>query len=239
MENSISYTVVKNIKETHDVHTLHIKPNSDLFSYGPGQFITIYFPETGTPEGKAYSLSSAPHEDAIMITVKRMGEFSNLLCDMKEGNRFSGSLPYGFFSSEYEQVPLIAVAAGIGITPFRCLILDQLERQPDRPIYIFYSNKTTDDIVFEKEFDQLQFTHPRIKIYYFITRQKSGLLPDFHTERISGEFILKKIGEDFPLKQQKEFLLCGSISFVRDLWKSLHDLGVPQDQLYTEAFFSH
>ena len=36
-----------------------------------------------------------------------------------------------------------------------------------------------------------------------------------------------------------EFMICGSISSIRDMWKGLRDLGIPEETIYTEAFFSH
>ena len=65
-----------------------------------GQYITVYFPETKTAEGKAYSISSAPGENMLSLTVKAIGEFSNKLCAMEPENEIAASLPYGYFTNE-------------------------------------------------------------------------------------------------------------------------------------------
>jgi ferredoxin-NADP reductase len=51
---------------------------------------------------------------------------------------------------------------------------------------------------------------------------------------MSAEAIVKAVG-DAP---EQEFFICGSISFVRDMWKGLKLAGIPEENLYTEAFFA-
>ena len=52
-------TIQQVIQHTHDVATLVFDAKGDAsFRYTAGQYITVIKPESRTPEGKAYSLSS-------------------------------------------------------------------------------------------------------------------------------------------------------------------------------------
>ncbi|HEY4503603.1 MAG TPA: FAD-dependent oxidoreductase [Candidatus Paceibacterota bacterium] len=239
------YIVIDTRRETHDVLTLKIKGgNNSIPSYIPGQFITVYFPETGTPEGKSYSISSSPHEDTMNITIKTMGKFSNRLFNMKNGDEITASLPYGFFFSELDNTDMVIITGGIGIAPFRSMIYDNLLKNPLKNITLYYSNRFVDDIIFKKEFDDLEKKHSSFNVKYFITRQIDTLsdkLPKNMTlERIKIENIIKNTKDNNTKKsKEKEFFICGSISFVRDMWRGLRESGIPEEFIYTEAFFSH
>ena len=124
-------------------------------SFISGQFITVFFPESATQEGKAYSISNTSNEDTINITVKVLGGFSNKLCKMEIGDTVIASTPYGFFYRENEDTSLVFLTIGIGITPFKSMITQALQNNPNREIFLFYGNKTVDDIIFKKECDEL------------------------------------------------------------------------------------
>ena len=220
--------------ETAGVCTLKlVRDNGSIPSYVPGQCITVYFPESGTPEGKAYSISSAPWEDAMAITVRAMGEFSNRLCAMSPGDRITGSEPLGYFYSESSENPLVMLAGGTGIMPFRSMILDAAKSNPSRKLALFYSARTMADIIFGNAFDAAWSGLENFSVQYFVTREKDTPRPI-----IQGRMNADTIVRNVPHHAENEFLLCGSISFVRDMWRDLRDKGVPEEQLYTEAFFS-
>ena len=134
-ENKYLYKVIDVIKESHDVSTLVLScSNFDISDYIAGQYITVYISESNTLEGKAYSISSAPSEKNITVTVKAVGEFSNKLTSLKIGDSVSASLPYGYFCVESEDTPMVMIAGGIGITPLRSMIFDSVTKNANRKI---------------------------------------------------------------------------------------------------------
>lgn len=232
-QNKKIYIVEQVIQETSDTKTLALKlEDGSLPQYVAGQFITIYFEESKTLEGKAYTFSSAPYESTCNITVKNIGEFSSRLCNLKKGDKVLASLPYGFFSSEYPTHELIIFAGGIGITPFRSIVLDTLKHNPNRIIHIHHSIQTSMDIVFQNKFNILMTHYPNVSITYYITKESQP-----PQSMIKGRMNLDSIIPTMNTSNEKEFLICGSISFVRDTWKGLKELGVNEQNIYTEAFF--
>ena len=225
------YTVTAVREEAPGVRTLELAVE-DSTSFHAGQFITVYFPELNVPEGKAYSLSAAPFEQRLTITVKAMGEFSNRLCNIHIGNSFLGSEPYGFFYSEERETPLVLLAIGIGVTPFRSLILETLQGEPDRKLLLCYGSRTCADIIFRETWESTAKMHTSFRVVHFLSREEAE---GMERGRMSAERILPLI-EDVS---NAEFMLCGSIAFVRDLWKGLCSAGVGEERIYTEAFFTN
>lgn len=232
-ENKIDYTVIDKIKETPDVASLLLSKDNGVPPYTPGQFITVYFKDTGTPEGKSYSISSSPDEKTMNITVKAIGEFSHRLSKMNKGDKVTASLPYGFFYSESKDKEMIIIAGGIGIAPFRGMIRKVLAENPKAKINLHYSNRTEKDIVFRKELDKLAKENKNFKVNYYLTRENK--MPK---GMIKGRMNIEKIAKTGNLLNS-EFFVCGGISLVRDIWKQLKENGVKEDSVYTEAFFSH
>ena len=97
----IQYVVKEKTMEVPGVTTLFLTDEQDnVPPFTPGQYITVYFPELSTPEGKAYSISSAPRESTFSITVRNIGEFSGRLCSISPGETLLASLPYGFLKPQ-------------------------------------------------------------------------------------------------------------------------------------------
>ncbi len=232
--DTIEYVVVKTRIETPGVVTLFLtKKDGTTPSFISGQFITVFFKETGTPEGKAYSISSAPHEHELAITVRGIGEFSNRLCAMKEGNHVEASLPYGFFYPENDNGDTIMIAGGIGITPFRSMLRHTAHHSPERKITLFYCVKDEVGAVFLKEFETLKKDLLNLKIHYFMTRQTTPVI-NTQLRRIDMSDILPSVSDS-----NQNIMMCGSIPFTRDLWRGLRENNVSDDSIYTEAFFSY
>lgn len=232
-KNKFEYKVFDKKTETKDVVTLKLQRIDNIkTSFISGQFITVFFPESGTPEGKAYSISNTSNEGTVDITVKAMGDFSNKLCKMEIGDTVIASAPYGFFYSENEDTSLIFLAIGIGITPFKSMIMQALKNNPNREIFLFYGNKTADDIIFKNDWGELTLKHKNLKIKYFISKEEN-LKDGFEKGRLSVNRVLESI----KVTPQTEFLICGSISFVRETWKNLCTANISENNIYTEAFF--
>lgn len=237
MQNEIHYySVESKVEEAPDIKTLFLKHLSgENPSFLSGQYITIYFPELKTLEGKAYSISSAPCESSFSITVQAIGEFSNRLCALSPGDHIQTSSPYGFFYSESEDSPIIMIAAGIGIAPFRSMLHTIAYKNPSRRVCLFHSIRTSRDALFGDDLHTLKSQLPNLSVFYFITREKDTVSTPFTMyRRIESSDILS-----CGLTKSTEVLICGSISFTRDMWRMLVHAGIPEDCLYTEAFFSH
>jgi nitric oxide dioxygenase len=151
---------------------------------------------------------------------------------MKNGDTIEASLPYGYFYSESSTSSLVMVAGGMGVAPFRSMIMDSLAKNPTRKLSLFISNKKIEDSIFKNEFEKAQSSSEYLKVYNYLTQEDS--VPQ---EAIKGRIPVEDIINQTKHMHDREFLICGSIPFVRDFWKGLKQTGLPEETIYTEAFF--
>jgi ferredoxin-NADP reductase len=234
LRNIETYRVREKREEAPGIITLAVTDmNGNVPEFQPGQYITVFFNDSSVSEGKAYSISSAPHDTLCEITVRAIGEFSHKLSKLEIGDTFAGSLPYGFFGPESNETDLVMLASGIGITPFRSIIRATQRHAPLRSMHLFHSVRTHEDAIFREELKEIAESTPFLHSH-FVT-QEEGEPFNMYSGRINA----KRIFEMLPEDRSFEFLVCGSISFTRDMWRDLKKHGVPEDYIYTEAFFTN
>jgi len=190
------------VVETPETTTLILFTGNDRLEYKAGHFLTIdphqlealarftAFLEDlkGKKEPpRAYSLSSAPHERQLAITVKEERYTSGvtkyppllsplLVKRMSRGMRllitgFTG--PYTLDEHvERETDHIVHICAGSGIVPNYSIVKDALHRYPRLRHTLVYSNKTWDDIIFRDELQDLELRHPdRLRVVHSLTRE--------------------------------------------------------------------
>lgn len=230
-EATQEYIVLSKKQETKAVTTLVLTLSSgNIPLYKAGQYITVYFSDSSTPRGKEYSISSSPTENVFTITVKAIGEYSNRLCTLQCGDTFLGSLPRGSFYSEHDDLDFVLLAAGIGITPLRSMILNAAQKTPARELYLFYSNATVQENLFMHEFETLAKKNEKFHIQSFVTRE-SVTTPMALVRRITPEKISRTIRNGV----YSEFLISGTTSFVREQRTGLENAGFLSEQIHTEV----
>lgn len=219
-------TVRRVVRETPSIVTVYFEQPPG-FHYVAGQYITVFFSDTGIHGGKAYSLSSHPDDIDLSITVKKVGQFSGKLHAMKVGDTLEISPAYGMFNA-FGDAPLVALAAGVGIAPIYSIIRHEVFRGSNRQIKLLYSNTTDEEIAFRDELDRLRQYAPELDIQYIVTRQEDS---DHFGPRMKGADIAREFSD-------RVICICGTVEFVRDLRQQLVAAGVNEDDIMTEVFFA-
>jgi len=231
--SSYQWKIVDKKVETPTVTSLYLEPISEKPNFIAGQYVTIQIPNIGPAEGKSYSISNAPHEAQLRISIKKMGNFSTAILNHQLGDTIFTSAPYGFFYPEpIDTNELVFVVGGIGIAPCLSIIKHLAHTNNPRPIKLFYSNKTTVEIAFKKELDTIAQDHPQLSLNYYLTQEET-----VNTDCITGRVTPEQIVSSLDNKAEAEIFICGAMDFTKSLWKGLHNAGLPQHQLYTEGFF--
>lgn len=241
------HIVTKVIKNTKDISTIYFtKKDGSVPIFDAGQYITVLFKDLLPPEGKAYSLSCRPGLPYLSITVKRVGKYSNRICDLKPGDKFLVSNSYGSLFEDYDQ-DITLVGAGVGIAPLFSIINDTLLKNPKRKVTLLYTNKTIKDICFLKELEELKEKHPNFKLILHVTREKDIKEKESTNENdkdnqvdskfVKGRFNLEGYLKNKTLDATSDFILCGHINFVKDIYNDLLKCKVPVEQISTEIFF--
>lgn len=218
MRDSLTVTIAKTRQEAPDITTLYF---ARPFDFVAGQYISVYFDDTSTPEGKAYSLSSRPTDELASITVKNVGgPFSTRLCQLHVGDRLSISRAYGHFNPQTSS-PLVGIAAGVGLSP----VWSILASHDDARHQLHYGNKTDSHIMFADELQQLE-----ARVAHYISRQVD-------TAYTHGRMKIENIVS--TAETDAHYLICGSIDFVRDIFSKLESCGIARNNISTEIFFEH
>lgn len=223
-------TITRRVQETPEVVSVYFTLyDGSVLPYAAGQYITVYFERSSTPEGKAYSLSSAPHEPEMCITVKVIGEFSRKIAALQVGETMMISEAYGYFGPISAE-PLICFTAGVGISPVWSIIKDLAEHSDPRPITLYCSNKTTKTIPFKDMLEQQLRKQPQLTLTHHITRD--------HFVPCSMEIGRIPFANAAKTETEPFYLLCGHDDFVRSAWRELRKIGVNADHISTETFFA-
>lgn len=214
--------------EALSISTIFFTVDNKKYDFIAGQYLTVYFNQTGFKAGKAYSISSSPLDNEVSITVKNVGEFSGLLCALKPGDHFEISSPYGFFNVN-DDLPIIAIAAGVGVAPLWSIIRSELVKAPAREVQLYLTAPTEQELVFHDDINIVFSRHDNTKAKYFVTREPSA---KGHARRF-------EVTADIPATSlpTSRFYVCGSQDFVRAMWLQLMEAGVQEDYVVTETFY--
>jgi ferredoxin-NADP reductase len=132
------------------------------FGFKAGQFMrfTLIDPPETDSEGNArtFSLASAPYEDDLMIATRmRDTAFKRVLKTMALETGVTARGPYGSLTLHEDAArPAVFLTGGIGITPFRSILMQAAQDQLARTILLFYSNRRPEDAAFLEELSGLQ-----------------------------------------------------------------------------------
>jgi len=163
----------------------------------------------------------------LSVTIKALGPTTKWFQSMKPGESVYIDGPYGVFGREALQSvkSVVLIAGGIGITPFMRLI-HAFNKSSRDEIILFYGNKTTDEIVYKKELEQIQ----GLRIIHVISHD-----PDFPGETgfITTDLMKRHLDKSLI---DYEFLICGPPIMTQKLEAGLRDNGVSDAQIHHEMF---
>jgi ferredoxin-NADP reductase len=136
------------------------------FHFTAGQHLTLTLPQPPHDDAKGnartFSIASAPQETEHLLIATRMtgSALKRSLAEVPLGTPLSLVGPAGSFTLYPDaSAPVVFVAGGIGITPFRSMVLDAANRGLSRQITLVYSNRTPEATAFHEEFERLAATH--------------------------------------------------------------------------------
>ncbi|MBI3448580.1 MAG: FHA domain-containing protein [Acidobacteria bacterium] len=227
------------VDETDDVKTFRLVGREPiLFSYKPGQFVTLHLEIDGKKVLRSYSLSSAPSRPhTLEITVKRVpgGLVSNWLADnVKLGDLIKVRGPSGKFTCfEYPARKILLIGGGSGITPVMSMCRWIVDTTADVDVRFFVSAKSPRDIIFRKELELMSARHSGLQVMVTSTAMGSG------TEAwvgITGRCSEKMFEMVCPDLHERHIFMCGPEPFMVAVKEILRALNFPLANLHTESF---
>ncbi len=201
--------------------------SKELTIWQAGQYLRYHIDDLATDsrgENRFFSIASAPLEKQIQLTTRidpdKGSSFKKNLLSLTPGDEISAAGPNGAFIVEDPSDNFVFVAGGIGITPFRAIILDLYLKSLPINITLFYANKNS-ELIFQKELEEISSTNPKFKIHYFV-----------------GENILTPqiINQLVPHSKTSLFYISGPEPMMTSFEKSFIQMGISENKIKHDYF---
>lgn len=114
----------------------------DGFSFAGGDYSELALINGAWGDRRWFSLASSPSEDELRFVINieaNDSRFKRELLQLEPGQFVSVSPPMGNFNVPNKPDTLLFIAGGIGITPFRSIILEEKELKTGHDIVLVYT----------------------------------------------------------------------------------------------------
>jgi len=209
------------------------------FTFKPGQYmdITLVNPPETDREGnsRTFSIASAPQEETLMIATRLRGSaFKRVLRTIPLQSEVTIDGPFGNFQLHNNPArAAVFLAGGIGITPFRSIVVRAAKDALPHQIVLFYSNRRPEDAPFLDELLHLQKENANYRLVATMTDMaKSKRKWEGETGYIDSAMLEKYLkGVPAPI-----YYIAGPPEMVSGLHSMLNAAGIDDDDIRLEDF---
>ena len=196
-----------------------------LQKHRAGQFLFVRFPgERDLNESHPFTISSAPREDVLRVTVKASGDFTRALFrQLQPGMDAVVEGAHGMFDYKAGGKKQIWIAGGIGLTPFLSFLRD-LDGTLERDVDFYYTVRHREEALFVEEIQAAAAKEPRLRAHIRCSATDGSL---------TVEDIVKNAGGDV---HGHHVYLCGPFAMVQAFEQKFLALGVPAKNIHYEEF---
>jgi ferredoxin-NADP reductase len=192
--------------------------------------------EDGYQAQRSYSIASAPEDAQLVLTIERLedGEVSPYLADeLRAGDELELRGPIGgyFVWERSFGGPLMLIAGGSGVVPFRSMLRHWAAGEPMPPVRLLYSSRSLYDVIYRQELLHLA-AEDGADVRLVLTREA----PDDWTGyrgRIGAPVLHDAVWSpgEAPL-----VYICGPSGFVEAVAHGLVEAGQVPGRIRTERF---
>lgn len=224
--------IARVVRETSDAVSLVLDVPAECshrYRYEAGQFLTLRVRIDGRDLRRCYSMSSAPIDGELRITVKRDpgGVVSNWLNDSaRAGDELHAAPPEGRFVMRGDlsgATEVVAFAGGSGITPIMSLARAALA-DPDRRVRLFYANRSRESVIFADPLAELAARHA------------DRLVLEHHYDAEVGVVTPEAIESFIAPAGDAHYYVCGPTPFMDAVERTLLAAGVKESRVHLERF---
>ena len=227
--------------ETDDVKTFtFVADPPRVFSYKPGQFITLEVPIDGKIVRRSYTISSSPSRPyTLTITVKRArnSTVSKWLHEnVTPGFEMDIAGPNGKFSCFHGPAEkLLLIAAGSGITPIMSMLRWLSDTASVVDVVLINNVRTPSDIIFERELHLIgSKLGANLRLAIVPSQVPAGQAWNGATGHFT-EHLLHHFAPDFL---EREVYICGPAGYMDMVKGTLDSAGFPAHRFHQESFGS-
>jgi len=207
-------------------------PENNSFQFTPGQHIQFFapvYPENDTEVIRNYSIASGSVDKRVielMVRKNSEGKCSTYIHDyLREGDGVAISGPYGKFTYEEDDMPLLLIAVDAGIAALYAMLNHIEETGSRRKVTLLYFGTTEKDL-FQEElfqpFDGLNVTITQ-KMTLSSEVNEFGIIDD------EFEATFERLVQE---NESLEIYICGRKETAGELRKFILKQGVPVDRVH-------
>lgn len=210
----------------------------DTPKYRPGQYLQLSVEVDGQTHTLFYSIANRPdtrNPNRLELIIQCGSDFSRALLERLNelclnGRPLPVTLPLGqaFLQTDLKQ-PHLLVASGSGISKIRCIAAEILSRYPEADVRVYWSNRGSEDFYLLEEFSRWQQDHRNFRFTPVLES------PAAHWSGRTG-YLSDVIKADHVSLHQTYGYLCGSPQMVYGTLDQLAELGLQEDQCYSDVF---
>jgi ferredoxin-NADP reductase len=209
------------------------------FTFKPGQYVnlTLLDPPETDAEGnvRTFSIASAPGEHTLMVATRmRDSAFKRVAARMPLGTEVRLEGPFGNLTLHADATrPAAFLAGGIGITPFRSILVHAAKTKLPHRLFLFYSNRRPEDAAFLDELEALQRENPNYTFIGTMTAMEHSQRPWLGETGHINQMMLARVlnGVARPI-----FYIAGPPQMVSGLHTLVKRAGVSESDIRTENF---
>ncbi|MCA2213382.1 ferredoxin reductase family protein [Jidongwangia harbinensis] len=195
-------------------------------------FLWRFLDGPGWTRAHPFSLSAAPRDDGLRITVRDVGDGSARIARLRPGTRVLFEGPFGKLTGEtYPGGPVVLLACGIGITPLLALLGELPYGRADATLV--YRARSADEAAFGAELGWFA-EHRGVRVVHLIGPRAgdSSWLP----ATLAGHGDVAELRRIAPDIARAQVYVCGPEAWAGSVRAAARAAGVPDSRLHTELF---
>jgi ferredoxin-NADP reductase len=212
---------------------------NDVAEYRPGQTVDITLPEPphtdAAGDTRTFSCAGAPGRPRLLIATRSRGSaFKRSLVELPHGSHVVVDGFHGSFTLPNKPTHAFLLAGGIGVTPFRAMAEDAIERRLEHRIVLVHSSRTPEEAPFLRELTGWSTGHATFRYLPVMTRaadSKEGW--NGERRRVDAALLADIIPAD---RDEPLYYVAGPERFVKGVASALRALGVDEDRVRAEEF---
>ncbi|QYJ23560.1 NO-inducible flavohemoprotein [Achromobacter sp. ES-001] len=243
-----AFRIVGKQPESAEITSFYLAPSDGgkVPAYRPGQYLSVrvYIPELGLMQPRQYSLSDAPGQDRLRISVKReaagaqtpAGRVSNTLHDrLQEGDVLDVAPPQGdFYLQENSDAPVVLLSGGVGLTPMVSMLNHLVRTDDKRQIRFVHGCRNRAVHAMRDHVNRIAAERGNVRkaVFYEEVGHADKAGEDYdHRGRVN----LRAIADE-AIVPGADYYLCGPAPFMAAQRSALLELGVEPARIHAEAF---
>ena len=205
---------------------------ADRLEFSPGQFVAVTFQGMPTRE---YSIASRAQDNFLEFYVRKIdgGAVSPFIAEhLRPGELATVEGPFGtmYFRNDCEG-PVLALAGGSGLSAIQPIVIEALNRDPNRQVCLYHGVRDEVDIYRSELFNDLQMQHDNFDYQPVLSNpgrpveQHVGMLADV-------------LDSHLGFADNVVAYIAGPLPMVNSCAQVLRRNGVPGDRLFADPFFT-